>query len=70
MIPFPQESFCSGSNSGSKPYLEGPKSADCVLIKNTAAHSIGRLRIASPAIATPITTISISFVPITTLRLP
>ena len=43
IIPLPQESRCSGRSSGSKPYFDGPNNAASVLIKNTAAHSIGML---------------------------
>ncbi len=69
MMPLPQESRCSGSNSGSKPYFEGPKSAPSVLIKNTPTNSIGKLRAARLAMKNAMTPSSNNFVPMVTLRL-
>ncbi len=36
-MPLPQESFFSGSNSGSEPYLDGPNIALCVPMRKTPA---------------------------------
>src|ERR1700728_4693778 len=69
MTPLPQESLGSGSNSGSNPYLEGPKNAACVLARKIAAISRCRFCQVSPAIAKAITPISNNFVPIVTVRL-
>ena len=69
MIPLAQESLRSGTSSGSNPYFDGPNKADCELMRNTAAHSSGKLCSQRPRMVTAITKISINFVPITTLRL-
>ena len=68
-MPLPQERRFSGSNSGSRPYFEGPKSAACVLSKKIAAAAIHRFTAASPAKAMSITPISITFRPAVTERL-
>ena len=68
-MPLPHDSRASGSNSGSNPYLQGPKSAACVLARKTAAISRFRLCRPSPTMASAITAISKNFVQIVTVRL-
>lgn len=57
-IPLPHDRRAFGRISGSNPYFDGPKSADCVLAKKTAANSRLRFCQASPATASSITATS------------
>src|SRR5580700_3257257 len=69
MMPLPQLSFDSGSNSGSNPYFVGPKIAPCVQARNRAMPAISRRLLASAYVARPITPSSKNFVQSVTLRL-
>jgi len=69
ITPLPHDKRFAGSNSGSNPYLEGPKSAACVATSVSAAREIGSLCVASPARATSIEVISIPLVQIVICRL-
>ena len=68
-MPLPQESFRSGSNSGSRPYLDGPKNALCMPINNTHASRILMLPPSKPASTSAITATSKTFTPTVTMRL-
>ena len=56
--PLPHDNFRSGSNSGRRPYLEGPKNELWTPIKNTQPNSIGIWFHQKPASARSITPIS------------
>ncbi len=70
MTPLPQESSFSGSNSGSRPYFDGPnKRALCADQKNGGGlhgQISGGQRGDAQTVITPI---SNNFVPIVTVRL-
>jgi hypothetical protein len=67
--PLPHESCFSGSNSGNKPYLVGPKKAACVLNRNTTASISGTKFNPSASVASNITPISATLTAMATLRL-
>src|SRR5258707_3876456 len=66
--PLPQESFSAGKSSGSRPYLDGPKSAPCAQTRKMAASASGKFDPASDTTASNITPISNTFVHIVKLR--
>src|SRR6185312_9709342 len=61
--PLPHESFRSGSSSGNEPYLDGPKKALCVPMRNTQASSRYRFDVHKPAITSVIIASSKTFTP-------
>src|SRR5579859_4664132 len=69
MMPLPQLSLDRGSNSGSKPYLVGPKIAPCVQARKRAAPAKSRRLLASAKVARPMTPSSKTFVQSVTVRL-
>ena len=68
-IPLPQDNFFSGSSSGSRPYLDGPKNALCVLIKKTLASISGMAFSHRPSSATDMMPISAHLMVTVTSRL-
>ncbi len=69
MSPLPQDNFFSGSNSGRRPYFEGPKNALCTPIRKTQASRIGMCFQISPVSASDITTTSKTLTPMEIVRL-
>ena len=67
--PLPHESFFSGSNSGSRPYFDGPKIALCTPIRKTPASFSDSWSEISATRANDITAISNTFTPMVTERL-
>ena len=67
--PLPQDSRFSGSNSGSRPYLDGPKNALCVPIRKTPANKIGACCHANPAVASSMMNTSSTLTPMVMVRL-
>ena len=68
-MPLPHDSFRSGSSSGSEPYLDGPKMALCVPIRNTLASSRFLFQVHSPANTSAMMKSSKIFTPSITARL-
>src|SRR6185369_8440834 len=68
-MPLPHESFLSGSSSGSEPYLDGPKIALCVPMRNTPASSRCLFQYHNPANTTDMISSSNTFTPSMTERL-
>jgi len=69
ITPLPHDKRLAGSNSGSKPYFEGPNSAAWVATKPSATKHMIREWSASPAVATVMAPISIPLVQSVTRRL-
>ena len=69
MSPLPQDSRFSGSNSGSKPYFDGPKKALCVPIRKTVKINKGSCCQTKPTSTKDITPISNTFTPTVIVRL-
>ena len=69
MTPLPHDRRLAGSNSGRRPYFDGPKSAACVATRASAKIETGSECLASPAVATTIETISIALVQMVICRL-
>ena len=68
-IPLPHDSRFSGSNSGKRPYFDGPKKALCTPIPQTAAIPNGTFLNHNPTSANSISNISKTFTPMVMRRL-
>ena len=69
MTPLPQDNRLAGSSSGSRPYLDGPKSAACVATSMSATNEMGSECMARPTVATTMEPISMTLVQMVIWRL-
>ena len=69
ITPFPQERLFSGSNSGNRPYFEGPNNAAWLATSVSAVSESPKEWVARPAVASSMEPNSIAFVQIVICRL-